>query len=384
MTFQKNHKGVVMGCRLSASRSEKVCSRRPRVIAGDAARGFTLVELLVVITIIGVLISLLLPAVQAAREAARRMQCINNAKQIALACHLYHDANGRLPLGYAWEAHKKNAAGGAGGVEGNWPWLIKVFDFMDLSAVTAELNWSYGYNKQGGVGAATPVPSKVYAVLGTQIRSLQCPSDATVLKNFVDTTAATLPPEGLARGSYAGNFGQSHPSDFKNGPGGDSAGMETENHVEGPWAYNSGMNFTQIRDGTSNTLLLSELIPGGELSIRGAWWYHEGPVFLQEYTPNSMASDKERTNRCSPEDKLDGALAPCDDGSLGKNALKVIRTARSCHPGGVVVGMCDGSSRFIGDSVTIGVWRAMGTPNGIPAPASNEWEYPEATITGDE
>jgi len=307
--------------------------------------GFTLVELLVVITIIGILIALLLPAVQAAREAARRMQCTNNLKQIGLAVHLYHDANNQFPIGYGFEKHVKYATGGTAAGDTKWPWTMRLFPYIEQAAIADVINWA------GNWGT---LPA--WAIT-TQFTTLQCPSDETVKKVWTrDDVVMTLQP---TRISYAGNFGQSNPQIA------DSARMEQSEHVDGVFAWNWGISISRIQDGSSNTLMTSEIIPGNSNSLRGAWWYAEGPVFMQEYTPNDPTPDLTRTFRCGDDDQVAGAIAPCDD-VLGNEAVRVVNTARSMHPGGVVTGMCDGSVGFANDTINLYVWRAMGTPNGLP------------------
>ena len=162
--------------------------------------------------------------------------------------------------------------------------------------------------------------------------------------------------DGLSRGSYAGSFGHSDP-DVSN-----SAGMERTGHIDGVFSRNKGMRIAEIQDGSSNTLMISELIPGNSASLRGAWWYAEGPVFMQEYTPNAPSPDLVRAGRCASEDSMPGAIAPCI-GALGEYYM-VVHTARSMHPGGVVTAMCDGSVRFTTDDISLYAWQALGTPKG--------------------
>jgi len=316
--------------------------------------GFTLVELLVVITIIGILISLLLPAVQSAREAARRMQCTNNVKQIALAVHMYHADHNQFPPGYGYQIHGRGLHGGAG-QEPEWAWPVRLFSYLERQAVADVFDdyWSFW------IGDFTDTtPDKLIAVLGDQYSFFQCPSDDSVRTNWNHggVYVSTWSKAGYSRGSYAGNFGYGDPA-VPN-----SAGMERPGHIDGVFAYNYGAGFHEITDGTSNTLLMSELIPGSVKSLRGAWWFDEGPVFMQEYTPNDPTPDLIMSGRCYGDDKLAGAIAPCL-GSVSESNMAV-HTARSHHPGGVVAGMCDGSVTFVADQIALHVWRAMGTPKG--------------------
>ncbi|MEN6407389.1 MAG: DUF1559 domain-containing protein [Thermoguttaceae bacterium] len=336
---------------------------------------FTLVELLVVITIIGVLIALLLPAVQAARESARRMQCSNNLKQVGLAVHLYHEAWGQFPMGYGPEGkRKKYNSGGSGTGDTKCAWTQRILAYMDQVPLYDKMVWTMwkNYTAEQMPALATPLPS------------LQCPSDPTVLVmwNGGSGVPAAAAVGGLSRISYAGNFGQGDPED--EGGTGESAGQEAQTsttppltHIDGVFARDWGIEMSQIRDGSANTLMASELIPGDAQNVRGLWYFAEGPVFMQVYTPNDPTPDLQRSGRCGINDRMPNSAAPCNT-SLGGNALRVVNTARSMHPGGVNVTMCDGSTRFVSNNINLYTWRAMGTPHGLPRGLT------EPLITGDD
>jgi hypothetical protein len=123
-----------------------------------------------------------------------------------------------------------------------------------------------------------------------------------------------------------------------------------------------------IRDGASNTIMLSEIIPGGDCMNRGLISYDEGPVIMFDYPPNNSTPDI--TRWCDPEDFAPNAIAPCVKGASPPNGIlgwtfdMVLHTSRSTHPGGVMTVRCDGSVHFMNDMVSGQVWQSLGTPNG--------------------
>jgi prepilin-type N-terminal cleavage/methylation domain-containing protein/prepilin-type processing-associated H-X9-DG protein len=189
--------------------------------------GFTLVELLVVITIIGILIALLLPAVQAAREAARRMQCSNNLKQVGLALHLYHDAYSKFPPGDYY-----NATTGYVG----WPWPSLVLEFIEQGNAYKRIDFTFGSNTQRNSAA-------IKQLVGTY----QCP---TVGPLEYSSCCAGIPgDEDAAMMHFAGVA--THEEALY---GGSMSGS-------GCLYSNSAVGIHEIQDGTSLTLLVTERIP---------------------------------------------------------------------------------------------------------------------------
>jgi prepilin-type N-terminal cleavage/methylation domain-containing protein len=324
--------------------------------------GFTLVELLVVIAIIGILVALLLPAVQAAREAARRTTCINNTKQIAIALQLYYDTNKELPPGYGpLPADGYGTGVGGGQPYAEWSWAARLFGYVEEATIAGEIdfNWNPGFTNYP--------PATIREVVTAKLSTFHCPSDSSVGTNWNEGKACYSGGalnEGFGRISYAGNFGSCKDTNPPTAPASQSQLEAIRrgrfSRVDGVFSYNHGDKFSQITDGTSKTLLTSELIAGGVCSIRGVFAYDEGPVFMQFYLPNSTTPDLVRW--CDSEDKSAGAVAPCIDTVSQLNM--VLHTSRSMHPGGVVVSMCDASVQFISDDVNLFAWRAMGTPRG--------------------
>ncbi len=334
--------------------------RRIRKIAA-----FTLVELLVVIAIIGILIALLLPAVQSAREAARRLQCTNNLKQTALAVHLYHDVNRQFPPGYGY----LDASYASGSGRAEWPWCMRLFPYIEQQALADILNSTWKTDSTGpipywcfpsGSYASSGSPTAILPVYQTAISSWQCPSDPT--------SALRTGSRANSRISYAANLGVG-PMQGTIVPASKLlTGLSSSERVPGVFGYNHGPRISAITDGTSNTLMLSELICGGDRTIRCAQYYDEGPIFMTDYSPNDLTPDLVRW--CDEAD-ANQAPAPCAPGSgtlgggiLGNNLNKCVHTARSRHPGGVNVAMCDGSVRFTSESIALRTWQSLATPAG--------------------
>jgi prepilin-type N-terminal cleavage/methylation domain-containing protein/prepilin-type processing-associated H-X9-DG protein len=326
-------------------------------------RGFTLIELLVVIAIIGVLIALLLPAVQSAREAARRSQCTNNLKQIGIAMHNYHDALGSLPWGLGPEVSP-----GRGLNFEFWSALALMLPFMEQQPLHNAIN----FNME--CGYAEPVNSTArYARIGLFL----CPSDL----DRVDQ------PTG--RTNYAANFG-TNPIQSNPNPDG----------LFGPVPEAPAIGLSAILDGTSNTAAFSEIVKGlgalGNITRdplrpsasvfevppqvpadragpyylackavdpgvsplrtlnfpRGALWYSGHPwgsYYNHVMHPNTYNC----AYTCTPTALRPGDTAPCG-----------AWTAGSRHPSLVNVLMADGSVHAIKATVSIGVWLALGTRAG--------------------
>ena len=318
---------------------------------------FTLVELLVVIAIIGILVALLLPAVQVAREAARRTACASGIRQTALALHLYHDAFGQLPPGYGPmpEGGYGQGLGDHGQPDyAEWPWTPRIFPYIEETAVFGEVDWSWNPGLSW-----EPTPT-IKQIITSRVAVLQCASDPTVRTNFNENRscfANQSVAEGYGRTSFAGNFGQGQMEE---------AYPPNGNRVDGVFGYNHGDRFGQISDGLSRTLLAAEIIAGGPCTIRGAFAYDEGPLFMQTYSPNDATPDLVRW--CDEQDKAISATSPCLASLSTLNM--VLHTARSFHPGGVNVAHCDASVRFVAEGIALAVWRAVGTPRGEEADAS--------------
>ena len=204
-------------------------------------KGFTLVELLVVITIIGILIALLLPAVQAAREAARRMSCSNNLRQVGLGLHLYHETHGRLPSG--WRGYQSGTSTPSALGDPGWGWAACILPFVEQGNVANSL---VHYDRSI---AAAENAEACKLVLGL----FRCPSD-TGEKTFTWT-----PDEGagaaiseLAAANYIGVFGTQDVHKCGN------VALGQQCTSDGTFYHNSGVSFADIKDGLSQTFVVGE------------------------------------------------------------------------------------------------------------------------------
>jgi len=198
-------------------------------------RGFTLVELLVVIAIIGILVALLLPAIQAAREAARRAECNNKLKQIGVALHNYHDTHKSLPAGYIYRTLNPSAAG-----DPDWGWQVSIMPFMELDALYAELDMATKLLKQYYKAGATAAEQEP---LQRPIPAYRCPSDIAKDLNTYCNFGGTNHFR-IATSNYVGSAG----------PGSLGGTADTE----GLFFGNSWLNLKEILDGTSNTFMAGE------------------------------------------------------------------------------------------------------------------------------
>ena len=210
--------------------------------------GFTLVELLVVIAIIGILIALLLPAVQAAREAARRMQCTNGLKQLSLAMLTYENAVGTMPLGLvaSWgDGTNKDAAGNSG-----WPGHTcqsLLLDYIEESAYASQYNHSYRALKQDPAAGYMN-----YSVIGTPITAFNCPSDPNTGQ---DQTSVHY-----AHSNFAVSLGV-------------VLDEVTSNIVktDGAFEFDTPKSLRDFQDGTANSTVASEVLAGRDEVQNGVW-----------------------------------------------------------------------------------------------------------------
>jgi prepilin-type N-terminal cleavage/methylation domain-containing protein/prepilin-type processing-associated H-X9-DG protein len=358
------------------------CTSAPR-------RGFTLIELLVVIAIIAVLIALLLPAVQAAREAARRVQCVNNLKQIGIALHNYHDVNGSFPQGAS---------------SGMWNFGVYVAkqSFSVHAAILAQMGEVPLYNSinfNWGEDVGTPQCAVINSTgIETKVSAFNCPSDPNNSRsakgdigtnNYFACLGATTNQFTLANGNT------SLPS-FAAAP------------TTGLFAWQQSYALRDILDGTSNTAAFSESVVGAAVQAprqkniglinvaippsalvldaktaqaavlagiqacdnawnspssstdiqRGEQWAHCGvcsTMFTTIVTPNSR---QDQWTHCS---------------NTGSGALSVFANTDSFHPGGVNMLAADGSVKFIKDTVNQTAYWAFGTKAGGEVVSSDSY-----------
>jgi prepilin-type N-terminal cleavage/methylation domain-containing protein/prepilin-type processing-associated H-X9-DG protein len=310
------------------------------------ARGFTLIELLVVIAIIAVLIALLLPAVQAARDAARRSQCVNNLKQLGLGMQNYHDTMGAFPIGI--QSAPRRA------------WSLCVLGFIEQTNLFNATNFTTDFYQ----------PQNTTVIL-VNVQVYDCPSDPNA--SSIEEPTSAYP---RAKANYMVNYGNTHydqdrannPFSMSNPP---NASYTNVNFFSGPFYLNSSSGIKSITDGTSNTMLMSEVVIG--ITIQGNS-DHRGDIYNNDNncatfngwtTPNTLQIPDAMIGYCNPQ-----PIAPCNG---SPNPAESYNTARSFHPGGVNVGFCDGSVRFIKNTVAIQPWRSLSTMNGAETISSDSY-----------
>lgn len=354
-------------------------------------RGFTLVELLVVIAIIGVLVGLLLPAVQAAREAARRTECLNNVKNICLAMQNYASTYGTLPPSEVRE----------GNVEANPPvqvktlygWITILMPYIEEANAYSATDWNKRLETRFDEGdtahhivlktftcpsevnppAVVGITNDFYGARGNYVANAgtgwywaEDVNKSQSLRGWHDNLASNpsaniLEARPTAGGIHMTSLGLFRVANLlRSDPGNEDSDLRGKV---------KGMKFSQITDGTSNTAAVCELrlVPGED--SRGVMHFGPGSLYMHDYPPN-VDFNKRGINGLAVEDwtrycdrNVAREFSPCRPANAAWKGFWH-HLARSYHPGGVTLGLADSSGRFINDDVDITAWHALGTPDG--------------------
>ncbi len=328
-------------------------------------RGFTLIELLVVIAIIAVLIALLLPAVQAAREAARRAQCVNNLKQLGLACHNYHQIANQFPSNlylhpcYATNTYYWN----------NSSWIVFVLPTMEQQPLYNNINFSFMWGTYQICNWRQGLGQQNSTVRMTVINGLLCPSDPSPAIDAVNSDevigqqaagtsyVGSVGDNCLACGAPAGTqiFCASQGYYCRGSQLGDPASItQPPSNSTGTgifWRQDWGVSIAGITDGTSNTFLAGEQIMG--VTMWNEWCEANA----------SVGSTAIPLNYLAPNVKIVPGQGSINVKTGGSDVGTWFHwySFRSMHPGGANFAFCDGSVKFIKNSINMFTYQALST-----------------------
>lgn len=337
---------------------------------------FTLVELLVVIAIIGILIGLLLPAVQKIRAAAARTECGNNLKQIGLALHVYHDVYKHFPYG-------KSPSYPSSGSWARWSTHSQILPFLEQDNLYKQLDFSLPpYVGQDSTNGCYNPPNANVAC-HTQLKVFHCPAESAPY--------AIMGSDGILYpgNNYCGNQGTTFMCDQGDGPALQSTVAPTA-RADGVFYNQSQVKFASITDGTSNTVMFSEHLrsPGrfdprvSMFMMPETYTLEETHTVCQGLDPYTTPTICDSYGNCwawgetcctiynhvsTPNSRTCGAIP--FPGSQVNMAMDV--PASSNHPNGVNVVLCDGSVRYVSNAISLATWRALGTRDAGDIPGSD-------------
>lgn len=360
-------------------RYDRLAGRHDALLGYRIKSAFTLVELLVVIAIIGILVGLLLPAVQAAREAARRMSCSNNLKQIGLSLHNYESTHSRLPANYTNRS----------GISGNFSVFAQLAPYFEQGNLHSLIDFAKPLSVGCCPGVMVAPHDKAAA---TDIPVLTCPSESLPRRFEVVALSGAGPVQTHSGTNYHMNLGT-----------GVGTLYDTRRPTDGILWINAGVKFASVSDGLSNTMALAESLLGQHEqnptepqtdAQRMRTMYNVNCTFIDRSMPPSQAGFAGYSLPVDPN-QLDSVTRGSGlhrgwSGQRGGGWINGreyytgyshyhlpnspisdvngcgwgVFAARSNHPGGVTAVRCDGSVQLISSSIDLATWRALGTRSG--------------------